>query len=133
MTTPNTGAPDVPLATVPYGKSELLMILMAVASMANAVLGKDYGLTKNAQAISAAGAVLIPIALQLIRALRHKSAIHANAAVITALIAQGAYAVTGQHAAPADPVTEPALDLPQPPDVGLDLPVESVSTVLPAA
>lgn len=116
---------DTPLATVPFGKSEILTVLMTIASFCNATFGKDYGISQNAQAISALGVVLLPIGLGLFRSIKHHGAMHANAIVIAKQIEQGVAAV--------DPAAAPSVELPQPPAVGTDLPVEAVSTSLPAA
>lgn len=85
MTTPApTGNSDAPVATVPWGLSELGAYLLALAGLLNGYLGHDYGLSRNAQAISLlVGAIAIFVS-NVSRAIKHHAAIHANAAVYMA-------------------------------------------------
>lgn len=143
-TTTVSGNTDVPLATVnTAGLSEILGVLALIASLCTALLGHDFGITKNAQAIAQAAVIIIPVALSFSRAIKHHGIAHANAIVLAAQLGQGVYDIsTARHAAAplapfpaaAEPVADPPTDvtLPQPPDVGADLPIETVSTVLPA-
>jgi len=79
--TPNT---DAPIATVPLGPSEIVAYVMALASVVNGVFGHDYGLSANAQALSLLVSGLVVLGSTIARALKHREAIRANAAVYTA-------------------------------------------------
>lgn len=157
MTTPNrlSGSEDVPLAEVKVGLSEVLQMLALVASLATALFGHDFGITKNAQAIAQLAVVLIPMGMALARSIKHKGVAHANALVTVAQIEAAARALIAaqQKAAPGSPAPDSATATAptataaptvaygydgEPPTTAkhaatedLDLPVEAVSTVLP--
>jgi antirestriction protein ArdC len=87
MTSPDTTATantDAPQATVPWGKSEYASYLIALAALLNGYLGKDWGIAKNAQALSLLIGALIVVGQNVSRAIKHHAAIHANAAVYLA-------------------------------------------------
>jgi hypothetical protein len=122
MTTPNT---DTPVASVPYGPSEIVSFLLMIGSFCNATLGQDYGISKNAQAISALVAGLIPIGVGLFRAIKHHGAMTANAVVIAKQIEATAVNVqTARHAASPTATSIPSTITIAPP-VSADLPASS--------
>jgi hypothetical protein len=93
-TTTSTANTDAPTATVPWGKSEYMSYLIALGSLFNGYLGHDYGLSKNAQALSLLIGALIVVGQNISRAIKHHAAIHANAAVYIAQLQHVTNAVT---------------------------------------
>lgn len=99
MTTPTTdpaaatGNTDTPYATVPFGPSEIVSYLTALAALLNGYLGKDYGLSKNAQAISLLIAGLVVFGSTVSRAIKHHTAMQTNAQVYAAQLAHVANVV----------------------------------------
>lgn len=82
--------PDAPLAQVrTIGPSEIVSAVGLVSSLLIAVLGHDFGIGAQAQAIATVGVVVIPPFLGLIRAHKHGSAMAANAAVTVAQLTAG--------------------------------------------
>jgi FtsH-binding integral membrane protein len=81
MTTPS---PDVPTATVPLGASEIASYITAGASLLVSIVGKDWGIGGNAQALGLLASALIVMVSSISRAIKHHSAVHANAAVYAA-------------------------------------------------
>lgn len=85
MTIPaSTANSDAPTATVPWGLSELGAYLVAAAGLLNGYFGRDYGLSKNAQAISLLVGAIAVFVSNVSRAIKHHAAIHANAEVYMA-------------------------------------------------
>lgn len=98
MTAPDTTTTansDAPVATVPWGKSEYASYLIALGTLLNGYLGKDYGLSKNAQVLSLLVGGLIVFGQNISRAIKHHAAIHANAAVYLAQLRAVTEAVSG--------------------------------------
>lgn len=83
MTTPNN---DWVPASVKSGFSEALAALAFLSSLLTSYFGQDWGISKNAQAIAGLGVIIIPALTGLIRAIKHRSAQQANAAVAAAKI-----------------------------------------------
>jgi hypothetical protein len=57
MTTPTN--PDAPQASVPLGASEIASYVTAAASLVVSIVGKDWGIGGNAQAIGLLASALI--------------------------------------------------------------------------
>jgi hypothetical protein len=82
MTTPTN--PDAPQASVPLGASEIASYVTAAASLVVSIVGKDWGIGGNAQAIGLLASALIVMVSSISRAIKHHGAAHANAAVYAA-------------------------------------------------
>lgn len=156
MTSPSalSGSEDIPLAEVKVGLSEVLQVLALIASLATALFGHDFGITKNAQAIAQLAVFLIPMGMAVARSIKHKGVAHANALVTVAQIEAAARALVAaqQKAQPGGPTpdsataTAPTPTTPPTVAVGYDgaapvgrheaddlgLPVQTVSTTLDA-
>lgn len=98
-----SGTEDVPLATVKnVGSSEILATIALVASLATALFGHDFGITKNAQLIAQVAVFIIPMATGFARSHKHRGIALANAQVIIAQIEAASKAlVAAQQTAPA--------------------------------
>lgn len=94
--TTSTTNTDAPIATVPFGPSEIVAYITALASLVNGMFGHDYGLSANAQALSVLIAGLVVLGSTISRAVKHHAAIAANAAVYTAQLAHVASVVATQ-------------------------------------
>lgn len=99
MTTPTTGPvdpgnADAPLADVPFGPSEIVSYLTALAALLNGYLGHDYGLSANAQALSLLIGGLVILGTTIARAIKHHSAMKANALTYAAQLQHVASVVT---------------------------------------
>lgn len=106
-----SGTEDIPLAQVKtVGPSEILAFLAWVASVATALFGHDFGITKNAQVLAQAGVFLIPMVQSFARSHKHRGIAQANAQVIVAQIeaATKALVAAQQAAAPGGPVPQSA-------------------------
>jgi hypothetical protein len=83
MTSPNTDAPVADVAG-PKLLSEIVTIITLVGSALVVVFGQDWGIRAHAQDVASAAVVILPAALGLARALKHRGAMAANAQTATA-------------------------------------------------
>lgn len=114
MTNPSpavSGNEDIPLSKVDkIGTSEVLAAVALVASLATALFGHDFGITKNAQAIAQAAVIIIPMATSFARSHKHRGIALANAQVVIAQIkaASDALIAAQKTAAPGAPAPQSA-------------------------
>lgn len=97
MSTPNAlaGNSDAPVAAVSFGPSEIAGYLIAFSTLITSIVGKDWGIGANAQALGLLASGLVALGISISRAVKHQGAMHANAAVYVAqLVAAGTVAST---------------------------------------
>lgn len=121
----------------------LTVIGLVVSYLGSTRLGSRVGLSGNERLASLVVAGIVIAAYLLAESLHHAAIEHGNAAVKVAAIQAAATQQTpvildsppDVETVTADPVTEPdqdpAVAVPQPPAVGAELPIETVSTSLP--
>lgn len=95
------GNSDAPVADVPWGKTEYVTVIASVGSLLNGYLGHDYGLSKNASALSVAVGGLMLLSHNVSRALKHRAAMRANAATYAAQLEHVAAVLTAGGGAPS--------------------------------
>ena len=68
----------------PLGPSEYVSYLTALAALLNGYLGKDYGLSRNVQAMSILVAGIVVFGSGIARAIKHHGVTTANANIVVA-------------------------------------------------